>query len=130
MIYGPGSGTSDSILTLLSNGEFVSTAKATSKYRPMLEAMNAGTLPRFAQGGIVGAAPANVPFAPVNVSWTIENNSSTPIQGQVEEQSDGRGGRKFKMVLSDQVASALNYSGGAADKALRARGAQPARARR
>lgn len=40
-VYGPGTGTSDSIPANLSNGEFVMTAKATSLFEPLLVAMNA-----------------------------------------------------------------------------------------
>ena len=40
-ITGPGSGTSDSIPTMLSNGEYVMTAKATKLFEPLLAAMNA-----------------------------------------------------------------------------------------
>lgn len=39
-VYGPGSGTSDSIPAYLSNGEFVMTAKATRMFEPLLMAMN------------------------------------------------------------------------------------------
>lgn len=53
MIAGPGTGTSDSIPALLSNGEFVMNAKSTETYRPLLEAMNAR---RFAGGGYVTPA--------------------------------------------------------------------------
>lgn len=45
-IQGPGTGISDSILALLSNGEFVATAAATSLYRSTLEAMNSGASPQ------------------------------------------------------------------------------------
>jgi hypothetical protein len=55
MITGPGTGTSDDVLMWGSNGEFVVTAAATARYRPMLEAMNAGSpLPGFARGGMIG----------------------------------------------------------------------------
>lgn len=54
MVHGPGSGTSDSILTRLSNGEYVVNAKATARNRHLLEAINAGGLPGYAQGGAVG----------------------------------------------------------------------------
>lgn len=43
LVTGMGTGQSDSINARLSNGEFVSTAKATSRYRNTLEAMNRGT---------------------------------------------------------------------------------------
>lgn len=39
-VTGPGTGTSDSIPALLSNGEFVMTAKATKLFEPLLVAMN------------------------------------------------------------------------------------------
>lgn len=42
MVFGPGSSTSDSILTALSNGEFVVNARATAANRPLLDAINSG----------------------------------------------------------------------------------------
>jgi hypothetical protein len=46
-LEGPGTETSDSIAAYLSKGESVITAKATKKYAPMLEAMNAGTFTEY-----------------------------------------------------------------------------------
>jgi phage-related protein len=58
-ITGPGTGTSDDIPAMLSNGEFVVTALATARYLPLLEAMNAN---RFADGGLATAtATAGTP---------------------------------------------------------------------
>ncbi|WP_167478499.1 phage tail tape measure protein [Nocardia arthritidis] len=54
-ISGPGSGTSDSILARLSDGEFVVNAKATTEHLPLLQAINSGALPAYAQGGLVTA---------------------------------------------------------------------------
>lgn len=53
-ISGPGTGTSDSILTALSNGEYVVNAAATSKFLPILEAINSGKITHRAAGGMVG----------------------------------------------------------------------------
>ncbi len=39
-VKGPGSGTSDSIPAMLSNGEYVMTAEATRRFEPLLEVMN------------------------------------------------------------------------------------------
>lgn len=50
-IVGPGTGTSDSILARLSNGEFVVNAHATARHRQLLEAINSN---RFANGGHIG----------------------------------------------------------------------------
>lgn len=62
-IYGPGSTTSDSILALIngggaiavSRGESIMNADATRAYWPLLDAMNRGRLPGFANGGLIGA---------------------------------------------------------------------------
>jgi hypothetical protein len=53
-ISGPGTGTSDSIPAWLSNGEFVVKASATSKHLPLLHALNSGSVPGFADGGLAG----------------------------------------------------------------------------
>jgi muramidase (phage lysozyme) len=84
MVRGPGSGKSDSIPALLSNGEFVVHADATARHRKLLEMINSGDVPKFANGGLVGAialptAPrmaANVGGQVVNVSSTVTVNAS------------------------------------------------------
>lgn len=58
LISGAGTGTSDSIPTLLSNGEYVVNARATSQFLPLLQAINGNTTTlqnygRYAQGGLV-----------------------------------------------------------------------------
>jgi hypothetical protein len=61
-IQGPGTGTSDSILSWLSNGEFVIKAASVQKYGSnFLHRLNNGLVPhnltpRFATGGLVGAS--------------------------------------------------------------------------
>lgn len=68
LIRGPGSGTSDSILSRLSDGEFVVRAASVNRYGPgLLHALNAGTfdpsvLPGFDGGGPV--VPGPDPFKP------------------------------------------------------------------
>ena len=42
LVSGPGTGTSDSVRTMLSRGEFVVNAAQTAKFRPILEQMNKG----------------------------------------------------------------------------------------
>jgi hypothetical protein len=66
LLSGPGTGTSDSILATngkgkfarFSDGEFVSTARATQKHRALLEAINSGELDRYATGGLIGSLPS------------------------------------------------------------------------
>jgi len=56
-ITGKGTSRSDSIPTMLSNGEFVVNAAATKKYRALLEQINNGGLLQRADGGLVGGMP-------------------------------------------------------------------------
>lgn len=72
-VSGPGTGTSDSIMARLSNGEFVIRAAAVRKYGPqLLDAINKMRLPRlpqFATGGLVSA-----PRMPrVNLSGIVDS---------------------------------------------------------
>jgi hypothetical protein len=54
LVRGPGTGTSDSILARLSNGEFVMRAAAVQHYGPeLLRLLNERRLPKFAAGGLV-----------------------------------------------------------------------------
>lgn len=62
LLTGPGTGTSDSILSYVSNGEFINREASVRKYGVrFFQALNAGLidpamLPRFANGGSVGGA--------------------------------------------------------------------------
>jgi tape measure domain-containing protein len=77
-ISGPGSGTSDSILARLSNGEYVMNAATTKRWLPFLESINSndGRLPAFASGGLVG--PSNP-----GAFKTMNENSNKDKQQQV-----------------------------------------------
>jgi hypothetical protein len=57
-INGPGTGTSDSIPIMASNGEYMINAKATAKYRPLIEAINEDRLGTGAGMGGAGSAVA------------------------------------------------------------------------
>lgn len=59
IVTGEGTSTSDSIPTMLSNGEYVINAKAVKKYGSLLDLINSGTfeVPKFADGGLVGDEP-------------------------------------------------------------------------
>lgn len=72
-IHGAGTGTSDSIPAMLSNGEYVLSAKTTKRLgTPFLNAINSGRLPGYATGGIVEPDYSMVNFKPDNA----KNNSS------------------------------------------------------
>jgi len=66
MISGPGSGFSDSIPTLLSDGEFVVNSRSTRLFQPLLSAINStGNLPQFAVGGQINRS----------ISSSVDNSS-------------------------------------------------------
>lgn len=78
-VAGPGSSKSDSVVTRLSRGEEVVQEPFASMYRPLLKAINAGTLP----AGMVPAqattsAPATMPVSKSQVThihhWTVNTN--------------------------------------------------------
>lgn len=77
-IQGPGTGTSDSIPIMASNGEYVVNAASTSKYLPLLEAINSGKAPAFARGGMVGSQGSGMPGTS---SLSFATNASISISG-------------------------------------------------
>jgi hypothetical protein len=65
VIRGPGTGISDSIIALMSNGEFIVNALDTARNLPLLHAINSGAnAPRFALGGLVDALSNIMPSGP------------------------------------------------------------------
>jgi hypothetical protein len=56
-IRGPGTGTSDSIPAMLSDGEFVVNAKSTKQHRGLLEHINGDGLTGFMRGGLASSLP-------------------------------------------------------------------------
>lgn len=55
-VSGPGTGTSDSIVARLSDGEYVMPARTVRQYGVgMMERIRSGQMPRFAEGGLVGS---------------------------------------------------------------------------
>lgn len=53
ILQGPGGPRDDVIPVLASNGEYVVNASATSKNLPLLNSINSGAVPKFADGGVV-----------------------------------------------------------------------------
>jgi TP901 family phage tail tape measure protein len=85
MVFGPGTGTSDSVPAMLSRGEFVMSAAAVAKYgASMMGAINAG---RFASGGIV--MPRTAPAA------TGQFAAGGPVTVQAGNTRGGDGAAQF-----------------------------------
>ena len=85
-VTGPGSGTSDSIPAMLSNGEFVVNALATKKYRPLLDAINGLNVKHLEAGS--GADSASVATLS-KVLGTNETNSQLAISNETLTSIDG-----------------------------------------
>lgn len=79
-VYGAGTGTSDSIPAMLSNGEFVINAKSAKKFEPLLTAINNSSFAKFAAGGLVSTAMVATPvIAQPEQSTTIAKDNSQQI---------------------------------------------------
>lgn len=75
-VDGPGTGTSDSIPAMLSNGEYVLNAQAVDRLGvPFLNGLNTGRLRGFASGGLVGSGGAY--NHPVNAASSSSSRSSS-----------------------------------------------------
>jgi hypothetical protein len=84
-VRGPGTGTSDSIPAMLSSGEFVINAKSTAQHANLLQQINSGRIPQFAEGGIVEAG------API---------MTTPIAGNTKQLTPSAGKDKAQQVIN------------------------------
>ena len=84
-VFGPGTGTSDSIPAMLSNGEYVVNAAKTARFRPLLEAINSNRLSHLAAGGLVGVAPSQSELA--TVSSQSQQVFNINITGDISRQT-------------------------------------------
>lgn len=74
-VAGPGTGTSDSVPAMLSNGEYVLNAQAVDRLGvPFLNGLNTGRLRGFASGGLVGSGGAY--NHPVNAASSSSSRSN------------------------------------------------------
>lgn len=77
-VAGPGTGTSDSVPAMLSNGEYVLNAQAVDRLGvPFLNGLNTGRLRGFASGGLVGSGGAYNRPASIASSSSSTSNSIT-----------------------------------------------------
>lgn len=100
-VSGPGTPTSDSIPARLSDGEFVVNAAATRRHRALLEAINGGAVPRFADGGIVGT-----PLSSRGIGGGGQTNVFAPsLSVKVE---GGSRGKEADEALASNIAKQVN----------------------
>jgi tape measure domain-containing protein len=86
MVIGPGTGTSDSIMARLSNGEFVVNAQATKENYKLLTAINSGKLPKFATGGLVSSSMINSPNRKPASNQTIQIHITGDVSRQTRKE--------------------------------------------
>jgi hypothetical protein len=105
-ISGPGSGTSDSIPTMLSDGEFVVRASQSKKHRALLHAINNGTIGHMAMGGV--ARSIGAPVAPALAARrSASNDNANP--GVLQVQIVGANGDDHvRMLVKQGVGEGLN----------------------
>ncbi|VVO30363.1 tape measure protein [Pseudomonas fluorescens] len=115
LISGPGTGTSDSILARLSNGEYVMRAAAVSTFGTgLLDQMNAGQLPAFARGGAIGhsgpqldvISPSRIFNAPAAGLRNGDGGNSASLEQKVDVLID----------VVKQVVGPMKLNSDAADK--------------
>jgi hypothetical protein len=117
-VSGPGTSTSDSILAMLSDGEFVVKAAAAKKHRALLTAINSGHVPAFAHGGSVGgtgnvtritpAANSNTPAMTINAPVTVNANGGSPEQNaDLARQTSKAVEGTIRSIVTDELRNAM-----------------------
>lgn len=132
-VSGPGTGTSDSILARLSDGEFVVNARAAAKHRPVLEAINQDRVGAFATGGYVSnqgspfAAAANANQAPRQAAGGAMpiainvNNYAGDVGVQATQTIQPDGSARIDLQLDRAVSAGLAKPGSQSAAAVQTR---------
>lgn len=110
LISGPGTGTSDSILARLSNGEYVMSADAVRMFGTgLLDQMNAGRLPAFAQGGPVLDIPSpNQVFGSSRADVISGGSDNGALLAKFEQLLEANKSQRFQIAkYAQQVAQLL-----------------------
>ena len=112
LIHGPGSGTSDSIPAMVSDGEFIVSAKRTKQYLPLLQQIADGSVPGFASkktgGTRVGAAkPVDLetPSQYMNVFAHINDALQMSVNEFVQQMQAA--GKKIPLLVQRYVDQGL-----------------------
>ncbi|KWB97324.1 phage tail protein [Burkholderia ubonensis] len=111
-ISGPGTGTSDSIPAMLSNGEFVINAASTKKYRSLLEAINSGHMTHFATGGIAATlapSPAASGISSERPHFTVNLNGG---RGGLTDADVANMVPQFQSIVDIQLRKRMTEQGG------------------
>ena len=109
-IHGFGTGTSDSILALVGNGEYIVKESKTKKHRKLLDAINFGSddlIPKFAGGGVGGVLDTGMKVISDSASSNKKTGNTTilnwTITGDISRQT-----RNEIQRMIPQIASGVN----------------------
>jgi lambda family phage tail tape measure protein len=108
-IVGAGTGTSDSIPAMLSNGEYVLNAASTKKYGSLLDAMNNGTA-HFASGGAVGTVAPSSGGSNTSLSLSLGAGNSGLTQQDLAAIAP-----HIQTLIDKRMAQKMSGQGGYAD---------------
>ena len=114
LVFGPGTGRSDSILARLSNGEFVVNSASTRRNLPLLTAINSA--PGFQDGGPVDGSRGRG-RAMVEVQVIDQRRSGDEVE--IQQQTGPGGTDQIQIYIRDAVDS--NIASGRHDTALQGR---------
>lgn len=116
LISGPGTGTSDSILSRLSNGEYVMSADSVRMFGTgLLDQMNAGRLPAFAAGGGVGEAgpqlevtgPSRIYSANQAAAMLRGGGDFGALLSELKQTREENKSQRFQIAKTNQQVAAL-----------------------
>jgi hypothetical protein len=118
-VKGKGTDTSDSIPAMLSNNEFVVNAKQTRKHLGLLNAINTGSIGKFAAGGLVGASMLSTPVA-ADYKPLSNNTDNSRSQQVVNVNITGDVSRQTKQEIYKMLPSiAVGVNGYNREKGIR-----------
>ena len=101
-VVGAGTGTSDSIPAMLSNGEFIVNSRAARANLPLLRAINSGRARGYAAGGVVGTVGAMPAVATARPAPSGDTHLSVGGDTVTMMQAPGYTPEQFKAVLDQR----------------------------
>ncbi|WP_301361838.1 tape measure protein [Stutzerimonas nitrititolerans] len=110
ILRGPGTGTSDSILARLSNGEGILTARAVRYFGPeVVHQLNRLQLPKFAEGGVLNMPPRFVPNVPAP-SQALLDAAAGPSMPHLGSVDFNLGGESFQVFVNQSQVDPLRLA--------------------
>jgi hypothetical protein len=108
-VVGGGTGTSDSIAAMISNGEYIINAEATKANLGLLDAINYGKLPKFATGGLVSTTSINPQVRTMEIPTGASSSASSSQVFNINVTGDISRQTKTEIIqMLPQIAMGVN----------------------